>query len=149
MFIKDLEQTSYAPDCHEGERTVSIGWLGNEVPTSGAVPAEFISVLRHLYNRRSYSEGELGYHGCEICNNYISHGEISLSISGTKYIMPLMILHYIEDHHYAPPEEFVKLTLDFWRSENAAECRDNVCRQRPDNFCPGFYRKTYDSRIKT
>ncbi len=74
MFIKDFSTKAYDPYNHEGVKTISIGWLGNSVPSTGNVPSEFIDLLNHLYLRHSLSELEMGYHDCEICDNYYSYG---------------------------------------------------------------------------
>lgn len=57
----------------------------------------------------------MGFHLCEYCekgqkNKYpsTSSGDVMLHFdSGRSYIMPDMVLHYIVDHNWAPPVEFV------------------------------------------
>ena len=141
MFIKDFSTKAYDPYNHEGVKTISIGWLGNSVPSTGNVPSEFIDLLNHLYLRHSLSELEMGYHDCEICDNYYSYGQLWLEIEATRYIMPMMILHYIQDHQYSPPKEFIDLALAFWHSKAAIQCKSNTCNARPIDFCEGYHGK--------
>jgi hypothetical protein len=38
----------------------------------------------------------------------VGNGEVQLAGEGdTVYVAPTMILHYIIEHHYLPPEEFI------------------------------------------
>ena len=135
MFIKDFSTSAYDPYHHEGINPVSIGWLGNTVPSTGSVPCEFIDLPNHLYQRHSLSELELGYHDCEICDDYFSCGQLWLEVDGTRCIMPMMILHYIREHRYCPPRAFVDLAVAFWHSQAADQCRSNTCDVRPIDFC--------------
>jgi hypothetical protein len=58
--------------------------------------------LRNLFN-----EGCLGEHECEICHNHTDRGEILIIDDDKMYVAPQMILHYIKDHSYRPPKEFM------------------------------------------
>jgi len=53
----------------------------------------------------------MGFHSCEYCiegDSEMSSGEVILEFkNGHSYIMPDMILHYIADHKYLPPREFI------------------------------------------
>jgi hypothetical protein len=59
----------------------------------------------------------MGFHLCQYCGqhpnpnnrfNYTSSGDVFLTFSsGTTWEMPDMILHYIADHHWQPPQAFV------------------------------------------
>ncbi|MFA5125183.1 MAG: hypothetical protein WC473_05190 [Patescibacteria group bacterium] len=59
----------------------------------------------------------MGFHICEYCRTsdkqknhfpYLSSGEVNLTFAnGRRWVMPDMILHYIVDHHWQPPQEFV------------------------------------------
>jgi hypothetical protein len=60
----------------------------------------------------------MGFHLCEFCDNKkhgknrfsaSSSGDVSLVFTnGRKWVMPDMILHYIGDHNWLPPREFVE-----------------------------------------
>ncbi len=145
MYIEDFSTSVYGIFDHGDVKTVSIGWLGDSATTTGNVPSDFIHLLEHLYQRHSLSELEMGYHDCEICDNYISHGQLWLEIEDTRYIMPMMILHYIQKHQYSPPKEFIDIALAFWHSDAAVQCRNNTCNARPIDFCEGFHGEDYSS----
>lgn len=58
----------------------------------------------------------MGFHVCMFCRGnkeskypITSSGDVTLHFdSGRSYVMPDMILHYIADHHWAPPKEFIE-----------------------------------------
>ena len=53
----------------------------------------------------------MGFHICEYCTGEhaeTSSGDVILKFAnGNTYMMPDMILHYVADHGYLPPEQFV------------------------------------------
>lgn len=54
----------------------------------------------------------MGFHTCHICNKETSSGEVTLDfVSGNSYCVPDMILHYIRDHDFRPPDAFVNDVL--------------------------------------
>ena len=68
---------------------------------------EIIEKLEWVYDNRTIDQGWLGEHECEICNNYTDRGEILIIDDDKMYVVPKMILHYIKDHFYRPPEDFI------------------------------------------
>lgn len=53
----------------------------------------------------------MGFHTCPFCtdNPETSSGDVTLAFdNGHVYVVPDMILHYMAEHNYAPPEEFCK-----------------------------------------
>jgi hypothetical protein len=49
----------------------------------------------------------MGFHVCEYCRDAHSSGDVILRFKGGKdWIMPDMILHYIEKHQYLPCDDF-------------------------------------------
>jgi hypothetical protein len=86
---------------------IAVGWLGSNVPTSGSVPESLIAMLRTASNEYSTDTGELGYHTCAICNRFEDRGEFIIETEGRTYVLPRMILHYIEKHRYRPPQQFL------------------------------------------
>lgn len=60
----------------------------------------------------------MGFHTCQFCQcksdksrrfPCTSSGDVTLSFkSGREWIMPDMILHYVFDHQWQPPSEFVE-----------------------------------------
>jgi hypothetical protein len=121
--IPDLERL---PD----EPYYPVGWLGSTVPTTGPVPDECIVRLLDAYKRGlCLSDGWLGWHNCEICTTegewypggqigpvvrwkgeelrLYGHGHQLVEHEGRVYVCPALVLHYILDHGYRPPDEFV------------------------------------------
>lgn len=105
--------------------TVSIGWLTAKVPfPHGQVPEEFIDRL-FLFCLNPVLRTR-GFHTCEFCsppppflvyaqmgNKRIGLGsaEIRVIYQGRVYAAPDMIYHYVMEHQYRPPEEFIEAVL--------------------------------------
>ncbi|MFC1489144.1 hypothetical protein ACFL6B_04775 [Thermodesulfobacteriota bacterium] len=115
-YISDLEETewwhvidyAYSKSIPEKFNAIMVGWLGSKVPHEGKIETQTIKKLEWARDNRTIDQAWLGEHECEICNNYIDRGEI-LIIDGEKmYVAPRMILHYIKEHSYRPPEEFLE-----------------------------------------
>ncbi len=114
-------------------------WVGyldiNHPYTTGEVPAGFISKLLAM-PRAIPVAISAGWHGCPLCpkqkdnmGNWISprirkHNEHAwwlgsmelgiYSIDKTKiYLMPDLITHYIEQHHYLPPQEVIDAVMSY------------------------------------
>jgi hypothetical protein len=111
------------------EHMLNVGWLSREQPfRRGPVPPAFAHELcllaQHPVNTAR------GAHVCEfcepprdliaVCSNYeqvwemfrSGNGEIHVrSSSGTVYCAPALVLHYVGEHQYQPPKEFVDAVL--------------------------------------
>jgi len=113
MFIEDLSAKTFCPSAHEGVASFSVGWLGDSVPRQGSILPEVIRLLRYCALHYEYQDTLLGYHICEICGHGRFHGEFWVelldSISGhrIRFVLPLAVFHYIEEHGYCPPQEFL------------------------------------------
>lgn len=113
--VPDLTQTewwhtpnlAYSSSVPERFVAVMIGWLGDEVPTTGEVSGEFIEKLRWACDHHTIDQGWLGEHECEIYHRFSDRGEVLIANAGKMYVAPRMILHYIEAHAYCPPQEFL------------------------------------------
>jgi len=118
-YIKDLSKYDYLYDCNT-TNTKNIGWLDNVHGFStGTVSDEVIKKLERI-SKISVNRTR-GLHSCEICGskNIVIHhidGEPFLvgdaeirvfSAAGNIYAAPNMLLHYIINHNYMPPEEFL------------------------------------------
>ena len=113
-FIEDLSSKTYCHDVHRGVAAFSVGWLGNSVPSSGTVPADVLNLLRYAAQAHYYEDGLLGCHVCEICGEAEFHGEFWLEFFDrsagiqVRFVLPTGIIHYIEQHGYCPPAEFLE-----------------------------------------
>lgn len=106
---------SYLPDMmvlEDGD--VAVGWLHPDHSFSQADPApEFLHKLKE-YASRAYASAKAlgfgaagGFHSCEFCNR--AHGTTNFGVpAGDRmFFSPEMIAHYVEEHRYAPPPEFI------------------------------------------
>jgi len=103
-----------------------VGWLDNEHPfPKGKVSQLFID---RLWAYCSHSEFLVyGYHFCPFCKDppfgmlmehngeseKLGDGEIRVIIKeGFFFASPDLIFHYVVDHNYSPPEEFIQAILE-------------------------------------
>ena len=108
MSWSHLPGLSFDQDIPDQFMATMIGWLGSKVPSKGEIPHSILEKLEWAYDHRLIDQGCLGYHECEICSNYSERGEIMIEDNQNIYVAPRMILHYIKEHKYLPPEVFVK-----------------------------------------
>ncbi|MBA2808657.1 hypothetical protein E0500_014935 [Streptomyces sp. KM273126] len=127
---EDLSPYEYVSDSvPDGVTAVNVGWLeaGREFPR-GNVPEEFIETLSSVVKCDRQMKMR-GWHRCRIphINNEerypvtaeIDGQKISLggaevrfiSTSGEWMIAPDLILHYVTDHSYRPPAEFIEAVI--------------------------------------
>lgn len=59
----------------------------------------------------------MGFHTCEYCVDkgieprfgHLSSGDVNLTFTnGDRWVMPDMILHYVADHNWPPPQKFIE-----------------------------------------
>lgn len=123
---------AYGHHAHPG--VVHVGWLDNVHPfPHGIVEARLIERMKLLAAKPV--ELYRGKHVCELCaeppdlvktnlpNRIVvdpncswarwfgqrsSNGEIRVSRGGVTFAAPVLIVHYIEEHGYLPPSDFLK-----------------------------------------
>lgn len=127
MYYPDL---SFYPS--EGKAVVggylrlSVGWLAAKQPyTQGDVSVAFTDHLWVLC--RNSVLHMLGYHKCPFCSNSafgvleqngseeLRLGSAEIRVLGKNkiiYAAPDLIYHYVVEHHYRPPNEFVQAVLE-------------------------------------
>jgi hypothetical protein len=109
----------------------AVGWLGDFIPSEGKTPSECISRLWNAYETKHIiSDGTAGFHNCELCHGkdewypdgqvgpivrwgdqqlrLFGHGHYLIHYYEKVYLSPALILHYILDHGYKPPDEFIE-----------------------------------------
>lgn len=108
MYYLDLSRYAYFG--HE-PNTYNVGWLDATHPyPTGHVPTEFVERL-HSFLEITVRP-MFGSHLCELCHNTSWTKEIRVFGQGEiVYAAPAMIYHYVVDHHYRPPEEFIQAVL--------------------------------------
>jgi hypothetical protein len=52
-----------------------------------------------------------GFHRCELCREFTSHRNLGVPADDLLYVAPEMISHYVEEHEYLPPREFIDAVL--------------------------------------
>lgn len=114
-YIPDLSEDGYIDS---GPYVRAVGWLDDkhEFPT-GKSPRRFVRKLDEIVKLADASKQALGWlyflgiHTCEMCKNSHSAQEIGIPADELLYIAPAMIFHYVEEHQYLPPRQFIKAVL--------------------------------------
>ncbi|VAW61655.1 hypothetical protein MNBD_GAMMA09-3855 [hydrothermal vent metagenome] len=117
-YFKDLSVYSYSGE-KKAENVRNIGWLDKRFDySSGKVSSEVIKIIEiMLKNPQNIYRGK---HPCNLCappndvRPLCSSGTGEIRVMGSDgiiYAAPTLILHYIIEHQYAPPDEFLKAVL--------------------------------------
>ncbi len=98
----------------------AVGWIEESDFTTGDVPDECIETLIEAYPSKIVSDGTRGLHTCTLCNVLLpkpewkgkqievkGYGHYLVQYGNSVYMAPALLLHYILDHHYRPPQEFI------------------------------------------
>jgi hypothetical protein len=128
---------------------INVGWLDKRFPfPTGTTSDEFrvrLAVLceSHLVHLHR------GSHGCEFCTEdklytptfdptygpgrrlvRAAHGNGTICVThdGVSYAAPALIIHYVREHNYLPPEAFVQAVLDGVVYDDAEERADQHAR---------------------
>lgn len=126
-YYKDGTPYAYLPEFIDG--SVNVGWLdAAEDYATGHVPPGFtdrlVELCRNPVNRTR------GWHYCNLCPKPsdlvppsievrsadgdfpVGHGEIRVEgKDGVRYAAPDMIAHYVLEHEYQPPKDFIEAVL--------------------------------------
>lgn len=124
MYKPDLSPSA----AHAGEGKLSliaIGWLAKAHPyPQGEVSEGFKSKLFGYCVHRVLQTR--GFHHCEFCTQppgfpilaqrdgqeaWLGSAEIRVVYQDKVYAAPTLVYHYVVDHHYRPPDEFVEAVL--------------------------------------
>jgi hypothetical protein len=130
-YFKDLTHFEYFGSIHPySDNYLNIGWLAkNYVFPTGSVSDKFLLNLEQLCKEPAQPR-TLGLHYCELCPTPLQirqsggvfseeqerklggkygTGEIHVNgENGLIYAAPVLIYHYIKEHQYQPPMEFIK-----------------------------------------
>lgn len=128
MHFSDLSPYRYAIK-FSPPNVVNVGWLDRSMPYSrGSVPSGFADQLRKWFVKARVNQMR-GLHECNFCRPrqwpllpleenpdirvgdkrlFLGNWEIWIPGANDKvYASPALIIHYIEEHAYCPPEEFM------------------------------------------
>lgn len=130
MYYADL--TPYAYD-KESPSALNVGWLEKEYPyNQGFVSEQFLDGLFFLCGLSIHHTR--GAYACPFCplENYrgalkvfrkgkylwLGSAEIKVeSQQGKVYLSPNLIFHYVSEHNYEPPKEFIEAVCSIEKSK--------------------------------
>lgn len=110
-FFADLTPYTYTGE--ETERVVNVGWLSARNPfEQGDTSEEFRRALAALLVKPILVHR--GKHYCEFCpagKQPGGSGQIRVPDGSMCYAAPVLIHHYVMEHGYRPPAQFVEAVL--------------------------------------
>lgn len=129
-YYKDLSLYDYWKDDEKATIPVlNIGWLSPSEPfETGITSQEFKNRLHKFCSHQNIVMPTLGFHVCEFCSNKYKelrhqhadnkywgelrgNGEIRIIGKSILYAAPALIYHYVMEHNYKPPQEFIDAIL--------------------------------------
>jgi hypothetical protein len=144
MYYKDLTPYEYyLPFTLANVRNV--GWLDKGVDfAKGNTPVKLVQKLYEILMKDDIFVARVnqirGIHPCNLCEAHTFSkpfiGSCELWIpsleADTYYAAPSLIIHYIEEHDYCPPKDFVEsvLRLDLNSSFNGQALYDDLMKTR-------------------
>jgi hypothetical protein len=121
MFIADLSTCAYFAT---NDNLRAVGWLEAGHPyQQGPVREDFLTRLKQHVATAYQPLLFLGFHNCSLCPpGQRKTGLLNLLIPTGQllYVTPGMVVHYIEDHGYRPPQEFIEAVMACPPQEAAA-----------------------------
>lgn len=125
-FYEDMSAYSRR-DNKERSGLVNIGWLEGGCKFATEKPeSRFLDALWRYC--KIATAGTRGIHRCTLCpitqkttplveynGKKLIFGSAEIRVfgkNGTVYASPNLVFHYVKDHYYCPPEEFIKAVLD-------------------------------------
>jgi hypothetical protein len=133
-YFEDLTPYCYLYDqANQNNDALNIGWLSDLYPfPQGETSHEFQEKLFAYCLDEFVVKIARGFHVCELCNisddawfekrvsenpdnahwAAIGDGEIRVIGATAIYAAPTLIYHYVVDHQYRPPDEFIDAVLN-------------------------------------
>ncbi|GAA3305101.1 DUF7919 family protein [Streptomyces cinereospinus] len=123
-YYPDLTRYSYDVSDHT---MLNVGWLARGRPfRTGIVNERVVEALAIL--SAAYDNHMRGVHFCEFCTSarpvvlggpaldtevWLGSAEIRVrGTDGTAYAAPNLVIHYIAQHRYCPPEQFCRAATE-------------------------------------
>jgi len=122
---RHIVSLSFQPAPPSPLRAHAIGWLGSKVQSKGEMDQASMFALRQAHEKQRTDGGDLGYHTCGICQHYQDRGEFIVEANGRTYVLPRMVLHYVEAHSYLPPEVFLS-DLRAWSEQRRSKAAEPI-----------------------
>lgn len=130
-WFADLSPYTYLPEAVPPDQPVlTVGWLApeHEFPV-GAVSKEFTDKFADICATQGFYARTRGFHDCELPHDHgepkelftiaktgerveLGNAEVRVTAeSGAILAAPNLIWHYVDYHHYLPPQEFIEAVL--------------------------------------
>ena len=112
MHTPDLSNNCYLAS---GDTLRAIGWLeaGHRFSV-GEAPRDFVAALRsHLADPFGLMDF-CGNHQCSLCpsgSGPFGNGELIIPSDTYCYVAPVLVGHYVEQHGYLPPDQFISAVM--------------------------------------
>lgn len=103
----------------------AIGWIEEAGFTTAEVPDEFVEALIAAYPSKIIPDGTRGWHTCTLCSvempkvewkgkeiDVTGYGHYLVRYEEAVYMAPALLLHYVLDHNYCPPQVFIDAVID-------------------------------------
>ncbi len=130
-YYVDLTPYEYGEDPVPGG--VNIGWLSHDHPFPRGVASK--GLVSSLMRLAAHPENRYrGYHHCDLCPSldaaekatrcgdlFLGNGEIRIRDGERVYVAPTLIVHYIAEHSYRPPDEFIAAALGHLSAADTGE----------------------------
>ena len=123
MYYKDLDYCGYFDASKPYDykfnknRIKAVGWIdhisGGKISfKKGKPPISFLNKLDELVKTHDDIIDYMGWHNCVLCNIDL-YGQFFLPYKDKIYVAPVGIVHYMREHNYSPPEEFINVVLEY------------------------------------
>jgi hypothetical protein len=144
MYFADLTPYQYMIS-QPLPQVLNIGWLSPDYPYATGDCDPDVSRLLEVHHEALWANQTRGYNGCHFCPDpYVDptldneHGRFVLGSSElwvptageTIFAAPSLVIHYLREHGYSPPAEFVAAVLGLparlatgWTAAPIAEAR--------------------------
>jgi len=113
MYYPDL----YVEERYYGVKAIKVGWLdeGKPFPKWGDDDFDKLALLILKLEEIGPGVYTKGYHHCPFCGNHKSSTQFQIRLKDGKtfYDAPNMIMHYIIEHEYLPPQEFIDAVMKY------------------------------------
>lgn len=102
------------PCTYWGNRTslLAVGWLESAPFARGKVDSEVMNRLRELLESAWQPSFCPGSHECKLCGGSEGHRNLFVPTQSGVLVAPELIVHYMEEHGYLPPAEFLEGVLN-------------------------------------
>lgn len=112
-YFADLSPYTYSTRSDK-RVVVNVGWLDAAIPfhTGSEKSERFLKTLKgSVVSRRMHATR--GFHDCPFCRSARGSAEVWFDGPKRTYAAPELIAHYVENHKYCPPQEFIDAVLAY------------------------------------